>query len=136
MKFEGLGVPADEPARMFLVHPISRQPLRDKEGKDSYIDLLSIDSEAARDHDRSVMDRRFAMRARQKIKGRDVENELVEKYAAVTKGWYLVAWKTGEPLDIPCTPANAREIYGHNTCAWIVEQITEWIGDRANFTKA
>jgi hypothetical protein len=133
-KFSGLELEVEAPFRLVLLHPVTRQPLRDSEGREAYIDHYSADSEIARKHQRAVQRRRLAMRGRLKITPEELEAEATEVLAALTVGWHLVGLK-GDPIDTPFTPENARELYSDPRVAWLREQLDESAADRANFSK-
>jgi hypothetical protein len=133
-KFSGLELEVEAPFRLTLLHPVTRQPLRDGEGREAYIDHYSADSEIARKHQRAVQRRRLAMRGRLKITPEELEAEATEVLAALTAGWYLVDLK-GNPIDLPFTPENARELYASPAVSWLREQIDESAADRANFSR-
>lgn len=134
-KFAALALEVDKPGRMTIVHPVSRQPLRDAEGKEAFVDLYSNDSEPARKHQRAVQRRRLAMRGRGKLTPEELEAEQVELLAALTAEWYLVDL-AGRPIDVPFSQENARELYGDAAVSWLREQVDEFAGDRGNFSKA
>ena len=52
--------------------------------------------------------------------------------AALTKGWSLVTLD-GAPIDVPCTPENARELYGTPDLAFIRRQVDEFVADLGNY---
>jgi hypothetical protein len=132
-RFSGLELEVDAPFRLILVHPVTRQPMRDAEGKTAYIDHYSADSEIARKHQRAVQRRRLAMRGRMKITPEELEAEATEILAALTAGWYLVDLK-GNMIDLPFSQDNARELYGNPAVGWLREQLDESTADRANFS--
>ncbi len=134
-KFAALELETEKPGRMVVVHPITRQPLKDAEGAESYIDLYSSDSSIARKYDRSVFRQRLNMRGRGKVQPEQIEAEGVGRLAALTAGWYLVDLK-GTPLEVSFSDDNAREIYGATQVAWLREQVEEYTTDRENFSKA
>lgn len=134
-KFAALALEVDRPSRMVIVHPVTRQPLRDAEGQEAYIELHSGDSEIARKHQRAVTRRRLAMRGRGKIAAEELEAEAVELLAVLTAGWHLLDFNGGT-IDVPFSPENARELYSANALSWIREQVDEFTADRANFSKA
>lgn len=131
-KFAGLEIEVDKPQRMTLVHPVTRQPIRDAEGKEAWIDLHSSDSAIARKHQRAVQNRRLNMRGRGKIGAEELEAEAVDLLAALTIGWRLLALD-GAPLDVPFSPEAARDLYTAPSLAWVREQADEFAADRANF---
>lgn len=134
-KFSALELPVDAPIHLVLTHPVTKQPLRDLEGKEAYIDHYSGDSEIARKHSRAVQRRRLAMRNRGKITPEELEAESVELLAALTTGWYLVALDR-TPIEVPFTPENARELYSNPAVAWIRELVDESASDRGNLSPA
>lgn len=134
-KFAGLGIAVDKPARMTILHPITRQPIKDGDGKEAYVDLYSSDSEAARKHQRAVTKGRLALRDRGKVTAEQIEAENNGLYAALTAGWYLVSL-AGMPIDVPCTADNATELYADPEQAWLREQVDSFVVDRSNFSKA
>lgn len=133
-KFSGLELEIEAPFRLVLVHPVTRQPMRDAEGNNAYIDHYSADSEIARKHQRTVQRRRLAMRGRMKITPEEIEGEAVEILAALTVGWHLVDLK-GKVIDLPFTADNARELYANPAVGWLREQIDESTADRGNFSQ-
>lgn len=136
-KFSALALEVEKPTCMNIMHPVSRQPLRDKDGKTAYINLYSGDSEIARRHQRSVQRRRLNMvRGRSKLTPEELEAEAVEFLAAVTApDWYLVDFD-GNVIDVPFSPENARELYKEPALLWLREQVDEWVADRGNFSTA
>jgi hypothetical protein len=133
-KFSGLELEVEAPFRLVLLHPVTRQPLRDAEGKEAYIDHYSMDSEIARKHQRAVQRRRLAMRGRLKITPEELEAETVDLLVALTVGWYLVDLK-GNPIDLKFTQQDARDLYSDHTIPWLREQLDESAADRANFSR-
>lgn len=134
-KFAGLELPVDAPIRLVLVHPATRQPLRDEAGKEAFIEHHSGDSEVARKHQRAVQRRRLAMRGRMKITPEELEAEGIELLAGLTTGWHLVSLD-GKAIDVPFTIDAARELYGNAAVAWIREQVDESASDRGNLSPA
>jgi hypothetical protein len=132
-RVSGLELEVNAPFRLILVHPVTRQPMRDTEGNSAYIDHYSADSEIARKHQRAVQRRRLAMRGRMKITPEELEAEATEILAALTAGWYLVDLK-GNVIDLPFTQENARELYANPAVGWLREQLDESTADRSNFS--
>ncbi len=133
-KFSGLELGVDEPHRLVLVNPVTRQPMRDAKGNEAYIDHYSSDSEIARKHQRAIQRRRLAMRGRAKITPEELEAESSDILAALTAGWYLVDLK-GNVIDMPFSQENARELYSNPAVGWLREQLDESTADRANFSQ-
>ncbi len=137
-KFSGLSLSVDVPQRMNIIHPITRQVLTDNDGKSAYIDLYSADSLAAKKQNREISRRRLAMAGRSramKLTPEEIENDQIELLVAITADWYLVSLD-GEKIDIPFSASEARTLYGSEEAAWLREQVDDFAGDRANFTKA
>jgi len=131
-KFSGLGVPVDATARMTILHPATGQPLRNAAtGEPAWIDLLSADSAVARATQRDAQNRRLRARART-ITAESMEADGTDLLAALTKGWSLVTLD-GAPIDVPCTPENARELYGTPDLAFIRRQVDEFVADLGNY---
>lgn len=134
-KFAGLALEVETPQRMIVVHPVTRQPLRDGDGKEAYVDLYSGDSEAAARHERTVLQRQLAARVRGAPSADEVEADAIDLLSALTVGWYLVdPW--GNPVGLDFTPEAARELYALRAAKWLREQVDQYIGNRANFFKA
>jgi hypothetical protein len=146
-KFAGLGLAVATAARMTLLHPATGQPLRrpkrhadgqpvlDEKGGPVYevawIDVLSADSEAARAHEREAQNRRIRSRARRLV-AEDLEAEGLELLVALTKGWSLATLEN-EPLDVPFSAENARELYSAPELAFIRRQVNDFAADAGNF---
>jgi hypothetical protein len=133
-KFSGLELEVEKTFRLILVNPITRQPIRDSEGNEAYIDHYSSDSEIARKHQRAIQRRRLAMRGRTKITPEELEAEAVDILAALSTGWNLVDLKGGK-IDIPFSQEAARELYTNPAVGWLREQLDESTADRANFSQ-
>lgn len=137
-KFAGLELAVDKPQRLTLLHPNTRQPLRDKKGEEAWIDLYSADSDVARKHNRAIQRRLLNVSARgQRIKRtpEELEAEGLDLLVALTTGWRLVSL-SGDHMDVPFTAENARELYGAPSMAWLREQVDEFAADRGNFSGA
>ena len=132
--FSGLELEVETPFRLVLVHPITRQPMRDEQGNPAYIDHYSSDSEIARKHQRNIQRRRLAMRGRMKITPEELEAESVDILAALTVDWHLVDLK-GQVIDLEFSQEHARRLYANPAVSWLREQLDESTADRANFSK-
>ena len=134
-KFAKLALPVEKPARMFIVHPITRQKLVDEKGNPAYIDLFSTDSSEARRHDREAYRRRSNIPQGIKLTAEEIEAETASTLAALTVGWHLVG-QDGVAVDVPLSPENARELYSEPGLSWLREQVDFFVRGRANFTNA
>ena len=133
-EFNGLELDVDKPHRLELLHPVTRQPMRNGDGRTAYIDHYSADSEIARKQQRTVQRRRLAMRGRMKLTPEELEAETIDILAALTVDWYLVDLN-GHAIDLPFSQDNARRLYANPGVTWLREQLDESTADRANFSQ-
>lgn len=132
-KFAALALATDAPVRMVIRHPGTGEPLTDEAGEPAWIDLYAMDSKAGLTQQRAARNRRLQSRAR-KINAEDLEQEGIDLLAALTAGWRLLGLD-GTPLDVPCSRANAAELYAEPALAWIREQVDVFVADRGNFLR-
>lgn len=139
-KFAGLGLATEAASRMTIMHPVTGQPLRRKEAdekgklvekEEAFLDLLSRDSKAARQHDRLVADKQLRSRGR-RLTAEELEGDRLERLAKLTRGWRLVTLD-GAPLEVPFSEATARELYAEPTMAWLRDQAQTWVDDLGNY---
>ncbi len=134
-KFAGMGLAVDRPTRMTITHPITRQPLEfvDENGKGTgkfaWIDVLSGQSSAAKAHDLRVRNRRLQRRA--PMTAEEMAADDTELLVVLTTGWGL-ATLDGVPVDTPCTPENARELYTEPVMTWLRNQVDTHAGAEGN----
>jgi hypothetical protein len=131
-KFDTLKIPVNESRRMVIKHPVTKKALCDKGGKEAFIELLSIDSSAARKHKNEARQRRM-MTAAGSVSAEEIEVELSGMFAALTCGWFLLGLD-GEPLNVEFSVDTARELYEVQELAWIrsdvdafVSNISHWV---------
>lgn len=137
-KFAGLTLEVDKPSRMTIIHPVTNAPLRGRDGKEAFIELYSGDSEAARKHRMSVQRKRLAFtgrRGRVTTTPEEIEADGIALLVALTAGWNLLDLD-GNPLAVPFSSENARELYSEPGMSWLVEQIDTFASERENFSKA
>lgn len=130
--FDALAVDVTSAVPVTIVHPKTRQPLRDENGKEAYIELLSPDSPEVQKVQKNAINKRLKARGRATMTADELEAERAETLVAATKGWYLIALN-GAVLDVPVTPENARTLYTDSRFAWIREQVSEAFDERATF---
>lgn len=135
-KFDALAIEVEKPSRMPIKHPNTNMPLRDKDGNEAYIELYSSDSDIARKMQRTITNSRLQMRNRNKLTADRLESEATELLAALTVGWHLVNWRTGEKIDVEFSRSNAEELYSGPGMQWIREQVDEFVADRSVFSQA
>ena len=112
-KFGSLSAKVEKPFRVILLDPATDLPLKDKDGKEAYIDVLSAQSDAGRkfDRERQTQMARRAMRSRNQVLDEDAFEINTAKTAALTVGWYLVDPSNGEPIDAAFSMEAALEFY-------------------------
>lgn len=134
-KFASLALPVEKASRMTILHPVTRQPLKNGDGREAYIEMLSIDSEVAQKHRTASQQRRLNMGIRAKLNAEELEQESIDLLAWLTVGWHLVGFD-GEVIDVPFSKENARKLYGQHALAWLREQVDQYVADRGNFSGA
>lgn len=125
----------ERPGRM-IVAGMDRQPIRDDDGTTYYIDLYSADSEIARKFQRSITNRRLAMRGRVKLTAAELEADATELLVALCPGWGSIASDGAVTPDTDFSQQAARTLFSDPTKAELRVQVDEFIADRANFSKA
>lgn len=135
-KFGGLTAKVSDAYKMPIISPETDQPLKDKDGKEAFIELLSADSEVGRriDSARQAALTQRAMRGKITGAGDDSLEQNIAKIAALTRGWYLVDL-TGNPIDVPFSLQNAIELYSDPGSAWLYRQAFTAANEVANFIK-
>jgi hypothetical protein len=135
-KFGSLAADVSAPFRVELIDPTTEDVIRDKAGKAAYINVWSTDSEFGRAFDKK--DRKDLMLRIKKsrtgiVEPDDALEKNMAKLAVLTDSWYLVDRLTGEPIDVPCNPENAADLYSPPGMGWLF--IQPWVGasDAANF---
>lgn len=123
--FEGLEIPVDLPAKVFLLHPVTKKPTG------GWIEVYSLESPAAQAFQREIIDRRLRDKAKVAT-AETIENETSEMLARLTTGWALVTLD-GRPLNIPFSLENALALYRNPRLAWIRAQVNDFISDLGNF---
>jgi hypothetical protein len=128
-KFAGLAVP-ETPARMTVISPWDPDPIvRSDTGEECWIELYPSQSEVGRLVDRKLLDKNLRRRV-QRMSAKDIEANVVEKLAGLTKAWCL-AMPDGTPIDEPCTPENALAIY--SDVQWLRDQVSTFVNDLGNW---
>jgi hypothetical protein len=132
MNLDALAFDVSQTADVHLLHPVTRQPLRDKEGNPAYVRVVSLDSPEVQAVQKAAINKRLNTRGRGKMTADELEAERAETLVAATKGWYLVTLD-GDKLDVPFSQAVARNVYTDARFSWIREQVNEAVEDRATF---
>jgi hypothetical protein len=132
---EDLELEVDKPSRMIVLDSGTNLPMRDKAGKEAFVDVFSTDSDIARKFKREIKTSRLRARNPNSLTGAKLEDEDIQLLAALTgPEWYLVT-KSGDPIDLPCTRENALKLYANHRMAWLTDQVDGHASARANFSK-
>jgi hypothetical protein len=137
-RFASLLLDVDKPGRMAIRHPATGEPMTNSALEAAYVDVYSSDSEIARKHQRAIGQRRFEEAQRRRKRGakyEEFEEANIDFLVALTAGWRLVGLDGGD-LDVPFNKDAARELYSEPGMTWLRDQVEEFAGDRANFSKA
>jgi len=132
MSLDALAVDVSNAVPITILHPKTRQPLRDAAGKEAFISVVSLDSPEVQKVQKAALNKRLKMRGRVTMTADELEAERAEALVAATKGWYLVGLD-GSPLNAPLNDTTARTIYSDLRFSWIKEQVSEALDDRATF---
>jgi hypothetical protein len=137
-KFGNLAANVSEAFRVPIIDALTDEVLRDKDGREAYIEVLAADSVEGRafDRERTQVYRKKAARTRGGVPDVDQFEENAAKCAALTKGWYLVDPITKEPIDVACNRQNALELYTEPGMHWLFVQPWVAANDAANFIKS
>jgi hypothetical protein len=132
MSLDALAVDVSNAVPITILHPKTRQPLRDTAGKEAFISVVSLDSPEVQKVQKAALNKRLKMRGRVTMTADELEAERAEALVAATKDWYLVGLD-GSPLNAPLNDTTARTIYSDLRFSWIKEQVSEALDDRATF---
>lgn len=116
---------SNEGADLHLVHPATKDPLYDENGKPIIIRVRGMESDGARAKAKRVA---RAMRSGRKV---DNDAEGLELLASLVIDWKGIGWK-GVVLD--CTPTNIRMLLKERD--WIGQQILAFASETENFFSA
>jgi hypothetical protein len=121
--------------RVILEHPSLRNPIRDEDGIEAYIDVLPTDSAKAKQLALAATNKRLNRRGGSRLTAEEIAAEQIETLAELTTGWHLVGLD-GKKIDFPFSKSNAILLYTNTAFAWIREQVESDASNRANFTPA
>jgi hypothetical protein len=132
MSLDALALDVSNAVPVILLHPKTRQPLRDENGKEAFISVVSLDSPEVQKVQKAALNKRLKMRGRVTLTADELEAERAETLVAATKEWHLVT-PDGKAIAAPLSETAARTIYTDARFAWIKEQVSEALDDRATF---
>lgn len=132
MSLDALALDVSTPVSITLLHPKTRQPLRDESGVEASISVVPLDSPEVQKVQKAALNKRLKARGRVTLSADELEAERTETMVVATKGWHLVSLD-GKALGVPFTHESARVVYSDPRFAWIKEQVNEALDDRATF---
>ncbi|WP_445488592.1 hypothetical protein [Rhodopseudomonas sp. RCAM05734] len=135
-KFGSLVADVSTPFKVELIDPTTEDIIRDKAGRASYIAVWAADSEQARQYGkqkRKDLNLRIKQSRNGKVEPDDALDANMATCAVLTAEWYLVDRLTREPIDVPCTPENAAELYSAPGMGWLFVQPWAEANNAANF---
>ena len=109
-----------ETAEMAVRHPVSGEPMPDREGQPQVIRAAGIDSPQFR---RVLAERQAALRAEGQVP--DADALRLELAVGCTVAWHLLG---PDGAELPCTPETVREVY--QRCGWLLQQVDRHMVDR------
>jgi hypothetical protein len=109
-----------ETAEMVVRHPVSGEPMPDREGQPQVIRVAGIDSPQFR---RVLAERQAALRAA--AQEPDADALRLELAVGCTVAWHLLGPDGGQ---LPCTPETVRDVY--QRCGWLLQQVDRHMVDR------
>lgn len=118
-------------ATLKLEDPISGGILKNEDGTEWSIDLLSLDSDEFRKAQRAIADQQIqkaTATGRIRLDVDQIDNSLVETLVACTKGWQGLEENGAK---IVFSAAEARRVYIEHP--WLREQVNQFVTTRANF---
>lgn len=128
-----LRVDPDAPARM-IIRGFDGLPLTSPDGSISYIDIYSIDSAVAREHQRTTA-RKLVAAAAERSEA-EIFADGVDLFVALTAGWGIIDDKGAAHPDSSFTKEAARALYADKENVEIRAQVDRFAGTRRNFSKA
>jgi hypothetical protein len=133
--FAALALDVDRPARMTILNPVTRMPVRNRDTNENcWIDFLSTSSKPARQLERELSDRIIKLRGR-RLSAEEIEDHATERLARLATGWSL-AGLDGTPINVPFSEGAARELFELPELAWLREQCLEHLNDVGNWGKS
>ena len=122
-----LAADSDKPQRMTVIDPDTQKPLKDDDGKECWIEFISVDSEVGRrlERERTGAQLRKMRSGRNRQDDEDFVEQQVEALTALATGW----WFGGSPFSKDA----AGELFAHRQYAWLRKQAWGFVNNEANF---
>lgn len=138
-KFAGLSAAGvADTFNVVLISPETDLSIKDKAGKESYIEVMSQDSDVARafnlERSKSVNRKVYGGRG-QELMDEDDLTIGIARMARLSRGWYLVDPATKEPIDVEFSEENAIELYTATDTHWIYRQAVVGSAALRNFMR-
>lgn len=130
-RFARLALDTETPRRMTIRHPATGEPLRDDQGREAYLDLLSLSSAVAQKARAAAQQKRIDQRLR-RVTIEDTEAEAMSVLAACTRGWHLVGLD-GAEIVVPFSAEAVAELFTTPGLRFVAEQATAFADAAGNF---
>lgn len=132
---EKVAADTEAATRMIVVDPDSRQVLKCADGKECYIDFLSVDSETGRRLERQRTTAQLAkLRSGRNRRAEEEDADMIklqaETCAALATGWYF-----GDDAD-PFSKDAALDLFSNPKYAWLRRDSFVYVNETANFIKS
>ena len=122
---------------MTVLHPATRSPWGEAEGRVACIRLLGLDSDILKKVQRDLENRTLMQMQKggQKSGGAITSAHMRERQldliVAATVDWKNIDWQGTS--DVPCSPLKAREIYSNPKMDWLRRDVDNFIASPINF---
>jgi len=137
-KFAGLAANVADSFKVVLISPETDLPIKDGDGKEAYIEVMSQDSDVARafnlDQNKAINRKVFGGRGQELAETDDLAVSIA-RMAKLTRSWYLVDPSTGSLIDVPYSEADAVALYTAPETHWIYRQALVGSAALRNFIK-
>lgn len=130
-RFAAMALDTETPRRMTIINPATRAPLIDHDGREAYMEILSITGPAAQRARADIQQRRIDQRTR-RVTVEESEREALAIVAACVRGWYLVGFD-GSAVAEPYSPAAAVELLSDPAMRWLADQALAFADSAGNF---
>lgn len=133
----GSGVSVNDAFKVVIIDPATDLPLKDVDGNEAFVEVLSTDSDIGREFDRTrrKVGMQRMIRTNNALAQDDPVDENQQKLARLTRAWHLVDVASYQPIEVECSETNALELYRDGGMQWLYRQV--WLGasSAANFIR-
>lgn len=134
LDFKTLSVdPDNQKADMTLLHPGTGEPLTDEQGNNATLTLYGPDSSVLKTFHRKRLNQQSKKgfkKGSYSFSAEEVDQIRVDRCVAAIASWQNIGF---EGKELECTPENKEMLL--ESAPWMIEQVYDFIDDRANFMK-